>query len=121
HPLQLLAGLSPRRFMRSHWQRRPLLARGAIPSFAPPLSRTELFALAAHDEIESRLVRARNDGSWSLAHGPFARGKLPPIRQPGWTLLVQGVDLHHEAAHRLLRSFRFVPDARIDDLMVSWA
>jgi 50S ribosomal protein L16 3-hydroxylase len=66
-------------------------------------------------------VRHTPRGGWSVAHGPFARSALPPVRRQGWTLLVQGVDLHHDAAHALLRSFRFVPDARLDDLMVSWA
>jgi 50S ribosomal protein L16 3-hydroxylase len=120
-PLELLAGLTPRQFMRRHWQRRPLLVRGALPQTAPPLSRAKLFALAARDEIESRLVRVRTDRRWSLLHGPVTRGELPRLNQRGWTLLVQGVDLHDDAAHRLLRLFRFVPDARLDDLMISWA
>jgi 50S ribosomal protein L16 3-hydroxylase len=106
--------------MARHWQRRPLLVRSALPDFAPPLSRAELFALAARDDVESRLVRSTGRG-WSLAHGPFARSRLPPMHQRGWTLLVQGVDLYSAAAHGLLRRFRFVPDARLDDLMVSWA
>jgi len=106
--------------MARHWQRRPLLVRGALPDFTAPLSRTQLFALAARADVESRLVRNTARG-WSLAHGPFARAALPPVRQRGWTLLVQGVDLHHAAAHTLLRRFRFVPDARLDDLMISWA
>lgn len=38
-----------------------------------------------------------------------------------WTLLVQGVNLHVDAAHELLQRFRFVPDARLDDLMISYA
>jgi 50S ribosomal protein L16 3-hydroxylase len=49
------------------------------------------------------------------------RRALPPISRPGWTLLVQGLDLHVPAAHELLSKFRFVPAARLDDLMVSWA
>jgi 50S ribosomal protein L16 3-hydroxylase len=120
-PLPLLAGLTPQQFMRRHWQRRPLLARGAIPNIVPPLTRSELFAIAAHDEVESRLVRVNGAGVWSLQHGPFAHAKLPSSRRRGWTLLVQGADLHHDAAHRLLQAFRFVPDARLDDLMISWA
>ena len=106
--------------MARHWQRRPLLVRGALPDFVPPLSRTELFALAASEDVESRLVRNSGRG-WSLAHGPFARSALPPLRKPGWTLLVQGADLHHDGARALLEQFRFVPDARLDDLMISWA
>ena len=119
--LALLAGMSPREFMRRHWQRRPLVVRDAIMRIVPPISRTELFALATRDDVESRLVRVRNKRDWSLTQGPIARSKFPPLRQPGWTLLVQGVDLHHDAAHSLLQQFRFVPDARLDDLMISWA
>jgi 50S ribosomal protein L16 3-hydroxylase len=107
--------------MKRHWQRRPLLVRGAIPDFRPPVTRTELFALAARDDVESRLVRRGARGQWSLAHGPFKRGALPSSERRRWTLLVQGVDLHDDAAHALLQRFRFVPDARLDDLMISWA
>ncbi len=119
--LALLGGLTPREFMRRHWQRKPLLVRNAIPRLVPPLSRADLFALATHDDVESRLVRVRNKRDWSLTQGPIARSSLPPLRQPGWTLLVQGVDLQGDAAHSLLQQFRFVPDARLDDLMISWA
>jgi 50S ribosomal protein L16 3-hydroxylase len=115
----LLGGMNPVEFMTRHWQRTPLLARRALPGVAP-LSRIELFALARRDGVESRLVRKRA-GRWSLAHGPFSRGALPSVREPNWTLLVQGVDLHHEAARALLDRFRFVPDARLDDVMISWA
>jgi 50S ribosomal protein L16 3-hydroxylase len=115
----LLAGLTSSEFMRRHWQRKPLLAPQALPGVAP-LSRTELFALAQRDGVESRLVRKRA-GRWSLEHGPFARASLPSVREPCWTLLVQGVDLHHDAARALLDRFRFVPDARLDDVMISWA
>lgn len=119
-PLRLLGGLTPREFMARYWQRRPLVVRGALDEPRAPLPRTELFALAARDDVESRLVRNTARG-WSLEHGPFRRSALPPLRSPRWTLLVQGVDLHDDAAHALLGKFRFVPDARIDDLMMSWA
>ena len=120
-PLPLLGGLTPREFMARHWQQRPLLVRGAMPGIDAPVARPELFALAARDDVESRLVRLTGRSSWTLEHGPFARGALPALKLPGWTLLVQGVDLHHDAAYELLGRFRFVPDARLDDLMISWA
>jgi 50S ribosomal protein L16 3-hydroxylase len=120
-PLALLAGLTPREFMARHWQRKPLLVRAAIRRFRAPLSRTDLFALAARDSVESRLVLNNARNGWSLEHGPFARSSLPPVNRPGWTLLVQGVDLHDDDAHALLQRFCFVPDARLDDLMISWA
>ena len=119
-PLALLAGLSPAQFMRRHWQKKPLLVRGAIAGFAPLLSRTELFKLASNDMVESRLI-VKNSRGWLMKNGPFAPRSLPPLKQPGWTLLVQGVDGHDQAVHQLLQQFRFVPDARLDDLMISWA
>jgi 50S ribosomal protein L16 3-hydroxylase len=118
--LPLLGGLSPSQFMRRHWQKKPLLVRQALPGVAPPLSRGALFALAADDAAESRLI-VRDGERWSLRHGPVPRRALPPLSRPGWTLLVQGLDLHVQAAHELLRRFRFVPDARLDDLMLSYA
>ena len=119
-PLALLGGLSPAGFMRSHWQKEPLLVRGALEAALPGLDRRRLFALAAEDGVESRLV-VNDADRWSVRPGPIARRALPSLGRPGWTLLVQGVDLHDEAAHRLLGHFRFVPDARLDDLMLSYA
>jgi 50S ribosomal protein L16 3-hydroxylase len=120
-PLQLLAGLTPTQFMRHHWQRRPLLVRAALPGFRPPVSRAKVFALAADEDVESRLITRTGRSGWALRHGPLKRSALPPLSRPDWTLLVQGVDLHDDAAHALLRSFAFLPDARLDDLMISWA
>jgi 50S ribosomal protein L16 3-hydroxylase len=119
-PLALLGGLTPARFMDKHWQKKPLLVRDAIPGFEPLLAPRELFALAQRDEVESRLV-VHQGGSWQLRRGPFARRAIPPLKQPGWTLLVQGVDLHVPAAHALLHGFSFLPAARLDDLMISYA
>ena len=120
-PSPLLGGLSPAAFMRRHWQRRPLLVRAALPQVQPPLTRSALFALAAQDGVESRLVERRGAADWRLRRGPLPRRALPPLSQPAWTLLVQGVDGFSDAARALLDRFRFVPDARLDDLMSSWA
>ena len=119
-PLPLLGGLSATQFMRRHWQKKPLLVRQAMPDMRPPIDRAALFALAARDEVESRLIR-QSDTGWSLRHGPLARRVLPPLDRPGWTMLVQGVDQHHDGVHALLQQFRFLPDARLDDLMISYA
>ena len=119
-PTPLLATLTPREFMRRHWQKKPLLIRGATAGEAPWLDRRALFELAAREGVESRLIeQAGHD--WTLKHGPFARRSLPPLLRPRWTLLVQGLDLHLDAAHALMQRFRFVPDARLDDVMVSFA
>jgi len=110
--------------MRRHWHKKPLLVRQAGAGLAPPLDRAELFRLAQRDDVESRLVLRTGRGRrahWSLQRGPLPRRRLPPIAQPGWTLLVQGLDLHVPAAYEMLSRFRFVPQARLDDLMISWA
>ena len=123
-PLQLLGGISPETFMQRYWHKKPLVIRQAIPGFAPLLERIELLELAAQEEVESRLVVQDVSGKaagWKLKHGPFARKGLPPFKQAGWTLLVQGVDTHDERVHGLINQFRFVPDARLDDLMISYA
>lgn len=133
----LLGGMSPDTFMRRYWQKKPLLIRQAIPGVRSPIERSKLFALAGEEEVESRLIvrehavgsaaakSARGKvvapGQWQLKHGPLSRRSLPPVDQPGWTLLVQGLDLHVPAAYDLLQQFRFVPDARLDDLMISYA
>ena len=121
-PLTLLGGISPARFMRQYWQKKPLLIRQAVPGMQPLLARAALFAMAGQDDVESRLItRAATGESWRLRHGPFARTAIPKLSQPGWTLLLQGLDLHLDAAHALLEQFAFVPRARLDDLMVSFA
>jgi len=119
-PTPLLGGLSPSAFMRRHWQKRPLLIRQALPGITPFVSRSELFAMASRDAVESRLI-VHEGQEWRLRSGPLPRRALPPVNQRAWTLLVQGLDLHLEAARDVLSMFRFVPDARLDDLMLSWA
>ena len=117
-PLQLLGGLSPAQFMRRHWQKKPLLIRNAISQFRPLLTDKELLALAANENVESRLLQ-QNGKKWELTHGPLP--KLPPLQQKGWTALLQGMDAQHEAVRALLDQFRFLPDARLDDVMISYA
>ncbi|MGH8713071.1 MAG: JmjC domain-containing protein [Casimicrobiaceae bacterium] len=116
----LLGGLTPPAFLRRYWQKRALLVRDAIPGFAGLLSRAELFRLAARDDVESRLV-LRDRSRWSLAHGPFRAAHFRTLPARGWTLLVQGVNLQLRPADALLRRFAFIPYARLDDLMVSYA
>ena len=91
-PNTLLGGLSPAQFMRRHWQKKPLVIRGALPGFQPLLSRQALFAMASDETVESRLIVHKPKG-WTLKNGPMARASLPPMSQKNWTLMLQGVDL----------------------------
>jgi len=115
-----LGGLPVAAFLRRHWQKKPLLVRAAVPGFAGLFDAHALFALAGRDDVEARLV-VRDGARWSLAHGPFRRADLKALPSWGWTLLVQGANLVSPAADALLRRFAFLPFARLDDLMVSYA
>lgn len=120
-PLTLLGGLSPDQFMKRHWQKKPLLIRQALPGISPLLSRAELISMADRDDVLSRLVQRKDGGKWRMEHGPFSRRALPPFKTPNWTVLIQSVDLFHQGARELMDRFRFIPDARLDDLMISYA
>jgi 50S ribosomal protein L16 3-hydroxylase len=116
----LLGELSNAAFLHRHWQKRPLFVRDAIPDCGGWLTPDGLFALAMRDDVESRLViRTRN--GWTLQQGPFRRAQLRGLPERNWTLLVQGVDQVNAEAAALLQLFSFIPHARLDDLMVSYA
>jgi 50S ribosomal protein L16 3-hydroxylase len=117
-PTQLLGGITPAHFMKKFWQRQVLLVRDAIPDLTPVLTRDALFSLVALDTVESRLIWRDNE-RWHLRHGP--QKELPQVSSGNWTVLMQGVNLHVESGHKLLERFRFIPDARLDDLMISYA
>lgn len=118
--LRRLGALPVADFMRRFWQRKPLVIRQALPGLVAPLSAAQLRAAAARADVQSRLVTAFA-GHWQLQRGPFAARALPARTRPGWTLLVQATDALDGAAAQLLARFRFVPDARVDDLMISVA
>src|SRR6185503_11361401 len=112
----LLGNLTPRAFLRRYWQKRPLFVRAALPQFAGVVDKRTLGELARRDDVESRIVVTRGTRR-ETAHGPFTRVSLPKSS----TLLVNGVKHHVAAADELLQRFAFVPQARLDDVMVSYA
>lgn len=117
-PLDMLGGISARTFMQVYWQKKPLLVRQAFKNLRPPVPAAELKRMARRDDVESRLIWREHD-QWQMQTGPFSR--LPLQRDPDWTLLVQSIDLHSDAAADLMHQFRFIPAARLDDLMASIA
>jgi len=116
--LTLLGDITPAQFLRDYWHKKPLLIRQAVPGFKALFDFKALAELATLDHVESRLV-SHADGHWNMQQGPLT--SLPSLKQKEWTLLVQGANLHSAKADALLRQFRFLPDARLDDLMVSFA
>ena len=107
-------------FLRDHWQKHVLLIRNPWKSWSNPLAPDELAGLACEEAVESRLVTEAPEG-WTLEHGPFAESRFAQLPSSRWTLLVQAVDHHVPEVAALIEPFRFVPNWRIDDVMVSYA
>ncbi len=109
-------------FLECYWQKQPCLIRAAVTDFQPHLSKQHLFALTHRDEVESRLIVER-DGEyhWQVTHGPFCDEDFTNLPQSHWTLLVQNSELHVPATAAFLSQFDFIPNWRIDDLMISFA
>ena len=107
-------------FLRDYWQQKPLLIRNAFADWINPLEPDELAGLACEPEVESRLIIGAQ-GSWAVEHGPLAEARFAVLGQEPSTLLVQAVDHHVPEVAALLAPFRFIPNWRIDDVMVSYA
>ena len=119
-PLRLLDGLKPSEFLRDYWQKKPLLIRAALPDFTGLLDPSELAGLACEDEVQARIIQHKNK-KWSVKNGPFDDSDFARLSKKDWTLLVQSVNQHLPEAADLLAQFNFIPHARLDDLMVSYA
>ncbi|WP_415905815.1 cupin domain-containing protein [Neptuniibacter sp. QD48_55] len=114
--------ISVETFLAEYWQKKPLLIRNAFPNFEPPVTADELAGMALEEDVESRLITQSPDGKdWSLTHGPLQEDTFADLPDSHWTLLVQSVDHWIPEANELLEHFRFVPNWRLDDLMISYA
>lgn len=120
NPLALLNQLTPAEFLTEYWQKKPLLIRQAIPNFEGLLTPNELAGLACEEEVQSRIVQNIDD-TWHLMQGPFDEDSFTSLPEKDWTLLVQSVNHHLPEATELLKQFNFIPHARLDDLMISYA
>ena len=107
-------------FLREYWQRKPLLIRNPWAAWHNPLSPDELAGLACEDGVESRLISQANE-ALKAEDGPFPEARFGKLDRAAWTLLVQAVDHHVPEVAALIEPFRFVPNWRIDDVMVSTA
>ena len=108
------------RFLRETWQKQPLLIKNPWVSWQNPLGSDELAGLACEEGVESRLISQAN-AALSAEHGPFPEVRFSKLDRAAWTLLVQAVDQHVPEVAALIEPFRFVPNWRIDDVMVSTA
>lgn len=110
-------------FLKEYWQKKPIVLRNALPDFINPLMPDELAGLALEEDVESRIVKQHDNPSkpWELLRGPFSERDFQNLPKTHWTLLVQGVDRLIPEVYKLLESFDFIPQWRIDDVMISYA
>ncbi len=108
-------------FLQHHWQKQPLVIKNAFSDFQDPITPEELAGLACEEEIASRIVLTKADeqNSWEIIQGPIE--DYSPFGEQNWQLLVQAVNHWYPDSQPLVDAFRFIPDWRFDDLMVSFA
>ena len=96
----------------------------ALRHLRPAVTRNELGWLATLEDVESRLVFTHRDGDrlrYRAETGPFDPDYLVELPKRDWTLLVHDVEKHLPVMRALFKCVPFIPDWRIDDLMVSFA
>ena len=120
-PLEILGGISAEVFLRDYWQKKPLLIRQAIPNFVSPLDGNDLAGLSLEELVESRIVLEHGETPWQLRQGPFTEDTYSSLSERDWTLLVQAVDQFSPDVAEVLEHFQFLPNWRIDDVMISFA
>lgn len=120
-PLATLGHLSVEEFLRDYWQKKPVLIRQAIPDYESPISPDELAGLSLEEDIESRIIVEQGETPWELKKGPFAEDIYSQLPESHWTLLIQAADHYLPQVTELLDQFRFIPNWRLDDIMISYA
>jgi len=117
-----LGKLRPEQFLEQYWQKKPCLIRQAFPDFSPMLDENDLAGLACEEMAESRLITGTYAAAdWDVTHGPFSEQELAALGEQNWTLLVQDVEKHYAPLQKFLSLFSFIPNWRLDDLMISYA
>jgi 50S ribosomal protein L16 3-hydroxylase len=122
--LKLPGTLTAEKFLDRHWQKEPLIMPHALQRVRPAVTRNELGWLATLEDVESRLVFTERGGDrvrYRAESGPFDPDYLAGLPRRDWTLLVHDVEKHLPAMRKLFTHVPFIPDWRIDDLMVSFA
>ncbi len=116
-----LNGITTEEFLRDYWQKKPLCLRNALPGFCCPIAAEELAGLACEAEVESRLIQEHGETPWQVRHGPFSEEDFLALPDSHWTVLVQEINKHVPEFALLQERFNFIPNWRLDDVMVSYA
>lgn len=117
----MFGDISTEEFLRDYWQKKPLLIRQAFPGFESPITPDELAGLACETDTSRIVLEKGGKAPWEVRHGTFDDDDFTNLPETHWTLLVNDTDQHLPELKALMEPFRFVPDWRIDDLMISFA
>jgi len=117
----IFGDISVETFLEDYWQKKPLLIKNAFPEAESWISADELAGLSLEENIESRIVQELEGSQWSLRTGPFSESELQAMPDNKWTLLIQAIDHYLPEFSQLMDAFNFIPNWRIDDVMVSYA
>jgi len=117
-----LGAITPEQFIKDYWQKKPLVIKQGFKNFISPISAEELAGLACEEEVHSRIVIEKGgDEPWQLINGPMDDEVFSALPETHWTLLVNDVEKHLPQLASIVDAFRFIPEWRMDDLMISFA
>ena len=120
---QLLGGISAQQFLDEYWQQKPLLVRQAFSELDTLISPEELAGLSCDSDAPARIIVEKGlQTAWQSLYSPFDDQTFASLPETHWTLLVNDVERYYpELRDQIIEAFRFLPDWRIDDLMISFA
>ena len=117
--------LSIEDFLANYWQKKPLVIRNAFPDFEMPFTAEELAGLAVDTDAPSRIIIEHglppSNKPWQVKLSPFEDEDFTTLPDSHCTFLVNDLERYIPELGNLIEPFRFIPDWRIDDLMVSYA
>lgn len=117
-----LQNFNPAEFVDLYWQKQPFVLRNAFANFESAVSPEELAGLACEEDVHCRLVLEKDGSSpWQLRYGPFEEQDFLNLPETHYSLLVSECEKWFPEMTELLDQFSFIPDWRIDDLMISYA
>ncbi len=123
--MSILGNITTEEFLRDYWQKKPLVIRGAFPDFEMPFDAGELAGLALETNSPARIILekgiAPENKPWTVKYPPFTDEDFTSTPETHWTFLVNDLERYYPELGNLIEPFRFIPDWRIDDLMVSYA
>ena len=121
----VLGNITKEDFLANYWQQKPLVIRNAFPDFEMPFTAEELAGLSLDTDAPSRMIIEHGlppeNKPWQVKLSPFENEDFTTLPDSHCTFLVNDLERYIPELGNLIEPFRFIPDWRIDDLMVSYA